>query len=43
MCRLMRRHRYLKEVQMFAEVSECPNLVQYYKCWQEDGGVPQEN
>lgn len=30
------RHRYLKEVQTFAEVSECPNLVQYYKCWQED-------
>lgn len=33
---LIPSHRFLKEVQMFEEVRDCPHLVQYYKCWQED-------
>lgn len=36
---LTRRHRFLREVQLFEEVRDCPHLVQYYKCWQEDGAA----
>lgn len=33
---LMNRRRLLREIRMFGEVHECPNLLQYYKSWQED-------
>lgn len=37
---LVSRHvvaRLLHEIRMFEEVRACPNLLQYYKSWQEDG------
>ena len=30
-----RRH-FLREIRLFSAVHSCPNLVQYYKSWQED-------
>ena len=33
---LISRRRLLREIRMFEEVRECPNLLQYYKSWQED-------
>lgn len=30
------RRRLLREIRMFEEVHDCPNLLQYYKSWQED-------
>lgn len=33
---LMNRKRYLKEINLYSEVNECPNLMKYYKSWQDD-------
>lgn len=32
----MNRKRYLKEINLYSEVNECPNLMKYYKSWQDD-------